>query len=52
MPKACEPMILEPTIDSVAALKIAQKDENLKLVDEKDSLFASNVTGSWWQFEL
>ena len=36
--------MLEPLIDSVPALKIAQKYENLKLVEEKDSLFASNVS--------
>ena len=42
--KASEALIVEPPIDSVAALKVARKYENLKLIEEKHSLFASNVT--------
>ena len=44
LPKASEALILEPPTDSSAAFKTAQKYENLKLVEEKDSLFASNVS--------
>ena len=42
--KASEALILEPPIDSVPALKVARKCENLKLIEEKDSLFASNAS--------
>ena len=44
LPKASEALILETPTDSSAAFKTAQKYENLKLVEEKDSLFASNVS--------
>ena len=39
-----EALILEPPTDSVAALKAAQKYENLKLVEDTDSLFATKVS--------
>ena len=42
--KATEAFILDPLIDSVEAVQVAQKYESLKLIEEKDSLFASNVT--------
>ena len=42
--KGCDSLILEPPSDSVPTLNTAQKYENLKLVEEKDSLFASIVS--------
>ena len=42
--KRSEALILEPPTDSAAALKTAQKYENLRIVEEKDSMFPSNVT--------
>ena len=44
LPKASEALMLEPPMDSAAALITAQKYENLKLVEQKESLFASNVS--------
>ena len=47
LPKASWALILLQPIDSAAAVKTAQKYETLKLVEEKDSLFASSVSTSF-----